>query len=300
MKKRRQSGGEIAFNIINGFFMVIFAFVCLYPFINILAYSLNDALDSNLGGIYFWPRKFTFDSYIVVFSNRNLLHAFYVSVARTVLGSLSVLFCSSMFAYTFTKRKFCIYKVQKFIFFAAMFIGTGALIPKYMLFRSLGLLNNFLVYIIPNLLNLWYVILFRTYFETIPNELEEACNIDGANDIQIFFRIMLPLSVPMIATVGLFSMVSQWNSWQDTLFFANKQKLKTLQFMMQEILLRAEASKMLTDAGLVNQRIAKASTTDPKSIRMAITVVATLPIVMVYPFLQKYFIKGMLVGSLKG
>jgi putative aldouronate transport system permease protein len=186
------------------------------------------------------------------------------------------------------------------IFFVAMFVGAGALIPTYMLYRTLGLLNNFAVYVIPYMVSPWFVILFRTYFMGLPQELEEAAYIDGANDLRIFVSVILPLSLPMLATVGLFSMVMQWNMWRDTLFFANKEPLKTLQFKMQEILLAAQSKAMIVESGSFSKRIADAQTTDPKSVRMAITIVTTIPIVMVYPFLQKYFIKGMLVGSMKG
>jgi putative aldouronate transport system permease protein len=298
--KIKKSAGEKVFDILNLVFMGIFAFICLYPFINILAISFNDALDSNLGGIYFLPRKFTIDSYIVVIFNKQIGHSAIISVLRTVIGTLLTVTCCSMFAYTFTKNKYIFYKAQKVIFFVAMFVGAGALIPTYMLYRTLGLLNNFAVYVIPYMVSPWFVILFRTYFMGLPQELEEAAYIDGANDLRIFVSVILPLSLPMLATVGLFSMVMQWNMWRDTLFFANKEPLKTLQFKMQEILLAAQSKAMIVESGSFSKRIADAQTTDPKSVRMAITIVTTIPIVMVYPFLQKYFIKGMLVGSMKG
>lgn len=298
--KTRRSAGEKTFDVLNLFFMAVFAFLCLYPFINILAISLNDALDSNLGGIYFWPRKFTIDSYIIILLNKQIGHAAIISVFRTLSGTVITLMSCAMFAYTFTRKNYVLHKAQNIIFFVAMFVGAGALIPTYMLYRSLGLLNSFMVYVLPYMVSPWFVILFRTHYIGLPHELEEAAHIDGANDLRIFFSVILPLSLPMLATVGLFSMVMQWNEWRDTLFFANKEILKTLQFKMQEILMTEQTKTMIIESGGSAKRIADAQSADPKSVRMAITIITTIPIVMVYPFLQKYFIKGMLVGSMKG
>jgi putative aldouronate transport system permease protein len=189
---------------------------------------------------------------------------------------------------------------MKLIFFIAMFLGGGALIPVYMLYRSLGLLNSFAVYILPFLVNLWFVILFRTYYTQMPKGLEEAALVDGANELRIFFTIILPLSTPMIATVGLFAAVDQWNSWRDTLFFTSKDSLKTLQFLMMEVMQKAEAGSMITRAAAKMGKVRKVRSVDPVSVRMSITIVTTIPIVLVYPFLQKYFMKGMLIGSMKG
>lgn len=300
MSLKTRTTGEKAFDAVNVFFMLLLTVTWLYPFLYVLAISLNEATDSNLGGIYLLPRKFSLASYQIVFMSENLVRAFFVSVARTGIGTVAAVLCSSMFAYTFTRPDYMIYKFQKVFFFTAMFLGVGALIPRYMLFRSLGLLNNFAVYILPLMLNLWYVILFRTFFVQLPDGLEEAAYMDGASELTVYFRILLPLAIPMVATVALFAAVQQWNMWQDTLFFANTENLKTLQFRMMEIMLRAESNQMLMQASRSLGRQVAGRETDPRSIRMAITIITTVPIVMVYPFLQKYFIKGMLVGSMKG
>ncbi|HBM81568.1 MAG TPA: sugar ABC transporter permease [Clostridiaceae bacterium] len=292
--------GEKIFDVINGLLLVLMSVTMLYPFIYILAISLNEAADSNRGGIYFLPRKFTFDSYRIIFENKNLLGAAGISVSRTVIGTILTVLCSAMFAYVFTKPKYFIYKPMKVIFFIAMFLGGGSLIPTYMLYRTLGLMNKFAVYIIPGMVNLWFVILFRTYFTQLPAGLEEAAVIDGANELVIFFKLMLPLSTPMLATITLFSAVAQWNSWQDTLFFTTSESLKSLQYVMMEIMQKASASSMISMAAMKLGRVGRVQTVDPMSVRMAITIVTTIPIVLVYPFLQKYFIKGMLIGSMKG
>ncbi|MCM8901464.1 carbohydrate ABC transporter permease [Caldicoprobacter algeriensis] len=296
----KKSLGEKIFDWVNGVLLTVMAASMVYPFIYVLAISLNEAADSNRGGIFFLPRKFTLDSYRIVFENNDLVNAALVSVGRTVIGTVLTVLCSAMFAYVFTKPEYIIYKPMKVIFFMAMFLGGGALIPVYMLYRSLGLLNSFAVYIIPYLVNLWFVILFRTYYIQLPKALEEAALIDGANELRIFFTIILPLSTPMIATIALFAAVDQWNSWRDTLFFTSKESLKTLQFVMMEVMQKAQARTMITRAAMKMQRIRQVQTADPVSVRMAITIVTTVPIVCVYPFLQKYFIKGMLVGSMKG
>jgi len=296
----KRSLGEKIFDWVNGILLTLTAASMVYPFLYVLALSLNEAADSNKGGIFLIPRKFTLDSYRIVFEANELLNAAFISVSRTVIGTVLTVLCSAMFAYVFTKQEYIIYKPMKFIFFVAMFLGGGALIPIYMLYRSLGLLNSFAVYIVPWMINLWFVILFRTYLTQIPKGLEEAAVIDGANELRIFFTIMLPLSTPMIATLALFSAVDQWNSWRDTLFFTSRESLKTLQFLMMEIMQKAQARTMVTRAAIKLQRVRQVQTADPVSVRMAITIVTTVPIVCVYPFLQKYFIKGMLIGSMKG
>jgi len=297
----KKSTGERIFDTYLYVSMFFLAMIWIYPFIYISAISLNEAADSAMGGIYFFPRKFSLDSYKIIFLSGELFSAFNMSVARTVLGAVVSLICSSMFAYTFTRNDFIIYKQLKFIFFLAMFIGGGALIPTYMLYRSLHILNKFWVYILPAMLNLWHVVLFRTFYMQLPKGLEEVAYIDGANELQVYLKVMLPLSLPMIATVGLFNAVGQWNSWRDTLFFANREELKTLQFRMMEILLRTQSTQMIREAAkYIGGRAQTAQTADPQSVRMAITMVTTIPIILVYPFLQKYFIKGMLIGSMKG
>jgi putative aldouronate transport system permease protein len=296
----KRTPGEKAFDGLNVLLMVLFMVTWLYPFIYVLAISLNDAIDSNLGGIYLFPRKLTLESYRIIFLSQDLLRASFMSIARTALGTVLTVLCSSMFAYTFTRPDYVFYKAQKFIFFAAMFLGGAALIPQYMLYRSIGILNHFSVYIFPAMVNLWFVILFRSYYVQLPAGLEEAAYMDGANELTVYIRILMPLSIPMVATIALFSAVAQWNSWYDTLFFANTEELKTLQFRMMEIMLRAESTRLLEQASRSIGRMAAGRTADPQSLRMAITIITTVPIVMIYPFLQRYFIKGMLVGSMKG
>ena len=296
----RKSPAEIVFEAVNYAMLTLIALSMLYPFIYVLAISLNDANDSQMGGIWLYPRVLSFDSYAIVFSDPSLLRALGVSVARTVLGTALTVIGCSMFAYVFIRNEFLLYKPLKGFFFFAMFFGGGGLIPTYMLYLDLGLYNNFLVYIIPSIINLWYVTLFRTYFRSIPNELLEAARIDGAGEFQVFTRVLLPVCKPIIATITLFSAVAQWNSYRDTLYYTLDENLRSLQYIVMQIIKKAEGSNMIDRKEMMELFHGNASAADPVSLRMAITICTVLPIIMVYPFLQKHFMKGMMIGSMKG
>ena len=296
----RKSTGEVIFEAVNYFILTLIALSMLYPFIYVLAISLNDANDSQLGGIWLYPRVLSFDSYAIVFSDPSLLRALGVSVARTVLGTALTVIGCSMFAYVFIRNEFVLYKPLKGFFFFAMFFGGGGLIPTYMLYLDLGLYDNFLVYVVPTIINLWYVTLFRTYFRSIPNELLEAARIDGAGEFQVFTRVLLPVCKPIIATITLFSAVAQWNSYRDTLYYTLDENLRSLQYIVMQIIKKAEGSNMIDRKEMMELFHGNASAADPVSLRMAITICTVLPIIMVYPFLQKHFMKGMMIGSMKG
>lgn len=296
----RKGPGEIIFECVNYFLLTIIALSMLYPFIYVLAISLNDANDSQLGGIWLYPRVLSFESYAIVFSDPSLLHALGVSIARTVIGTVLTVMGCSTFAYVFTRNEFVLYKPMKGFFFFAMFFGGGGLIPTYMLYLKLGLYDSFGVYVIPTIINLWYVTLFRTYFRSIPGELLEAARIDGAGEFQIFTRVLLPVCKPIIATITLFSAVAQWNSYRDTLYYTMNENLRTLQYIVMQIIKKAEGSHMIDRSEMFELFHGAASTADPVSLRMAITICTVVPIILVYPFLQKHFMKGMMIGSMKG
>lgn len=296
----KKSAGEHIFDGVNMMLLTMLAISMLYPFIYVLAISLNDPDDSQLGGIWLYPRVFSLDSYKIIFSEPDLLRATLVSVSRTVLGTVLTVFFSSMFAYVFTRNEFVLYKPLKVFFFFAMFFGGGGLIPTYLLYLKLGLYDNFLVYILPSIISLWYTVLFRTYFRSLPGDLTDAARIDGAGDFQIYWHILLPVSKPMVATVGLFAAVSQWNSYRDTLYYTVDSKLRTLQYIVMEIIKKAEGEHMIDRKQMFEILHGNATTADPVSLRMAITICTVVPIALVYPFLQKYFMKGMMIGSMKG
>ncbi|MGF7146170.1 putative aldouronate transport system permease protein [Anaerotaenia torta] len=295
-----KSKGDMVFEGIIIVILSVVGITMLYPFLYVLAISLNHPADTELGGVWLYPRVFSTESYRLIFQEGELFLATLVSVARTVIGTSLTVLVSSMFAYLFTRSDFLIYKPLKAIFFFAMFFGGGGLIPTYVLYLNLGLYNNFLVYIIPFIINLWYVVLFRTYFRSVPAELLEAAKVDGAHDLKVFFRILMPVSKPIYATVGLYAAVTQWNSYKDTLYYTTDTKLRTLQYICMEMIKKAEGEKMIDRATMFEIFHGEAVTADPLSLRMAITIVTVVPIICVYPFLQKYFMKGIMVGSMKG
>ena len=270
---------------------VLVILVTLYPFLNVLAISFNDATDTIKNINFIIPRMFTLSNYKYVFKDSDFVMPFVTSVSRTLVGTIVGVFTTSMLAYTLSRKDFVFHKPFTILFVITMYVG-GGLIPEYLLImRTLHLGNNFLVYIIPGMIWVYNMILVRSFIDGLPTALQEAAKIDGANDFQIWYKIVLPLCTPVIATIALYYAVGQWNSFMDTYLYA--QKLPTLQFKMYEIM--NQATMKLDVHGSSNVTTA----VTPMSIRMAVTVVATLPIVIVYPFLQKYFIGGMTLGSVK-
>lgn len=286
------------FDIFLTLFMIVIIIITLYPFLHILAISLNNAVDTVKGGIHILPRDFTFANYIEIFgSNDRLSQAFMMSILRTVVGTITGIAASTMLAYTLSRKDFVFNKPIALMLVITMFVG-GGLIPDYMLIRHLGLINKFSVYILPMLLNAFNVIVIRSFMDNLPVALEESAKIDGANDFTIFVRIIIPLSLPVIATISLFLAVGQWNSWFDTYLYArSNDNLTTLQYELMKILDNASTS----GSSGVNTHTAKyvAKQTSPQSIKMAITIIATVPILLVYPFLQKYFVTGLTLGAVK-
>ena len=292
----RRSRNDIILDSINIVVMLAIVVATVYPFLHILAVSLNDARDATAGGIGIWPRKLSLNSYEAVFKYNKIYNSFLVSIERTLLGAMLSLTVTSAAAFVMTKKSLVFYKVFYRFFIVSMFI-SGGLIPTFMLYKQIGLYDSFFVYILPGAFSVFYMILFRTYIIQLPREMEESAYIDGAGEFTVYTRIILPLSIPILATLGLFVAVGQWNSWQDTLFFTNSEGLETLQFVLMKVLRQAEAAAMTKRAKSMLRRTISIT---PESIKMAITIIATLPILLVYPFLQKYFIKGIVVGAVKG
>jgi len=266
--------------------------------LNVLAKSLNDPLDTVKGGITIYPRVPTVKNYLDLFAEgSNLPQAFKISIARTLIGSLLGVLCCAMFAYPLSRHDFIFRKQFLTMLVITMYV-SGGLIPSYLLIRNLKLMNNFLVYIIPGLINAYNVILIRSFMLNLPTSLQEAARIDGANDVAIFFRIILPLCMPVLATVMLFIAVGQWNDWYTTYIYMtgkNKTILSTLQFELMKVLDSVNTSGQV-DIHSEGLKLAKRS---PEAIKMAITVVCTVPILMVYPFIQRYFVTGITLGSVK-
>lgn len=294
----RRSRSDLPIDIFVHVYLLVVGFVTLYPFWNITVLAFNDALDSLRGGITFWPRMWTLDNFRSVLKAEILVRAAVNSVLRTVIGVVASIVTVSMLAYTLSRKEYVFRKIIQRLFVVTMYVH-GGLIPFYFVIRGLGLRNNFLVYILPLLINAFYLIIVRSYMDTIPESLHEAARIDGANDFFIYRTIVFPLSAPVIATIALFISVNQWNSWFDTFIFVSNKSLTTLQFELMRIISQSTISVSNIDEirdKIQNQRV----TSTPESIRMAITVVVTAPILLVYPFIQRYFIKGMTIGAIKG
>jgi putative aldouronate transport system permease protein len=279
--------------------LTLLAFSTFYPFWNALAISFNAGLDTAKGGITFWPREFTLENYSIVFQDSSLLRGFGVSVARTIVGTVLSILATSIFAYGMTKRELIGHKYYMLMGIITMYFG-GGLIPTYMLIRNLGLMNSFWVFIIPGLISVWNMIIFRTFFKGLPVGLEESAKIDGSGNWGIYFRIILPLSGPVIATLALFTAIAHWNDWFVPSIYISDENLLPIQTILRQTLLsNISVTQMsgLDSASLA--RLEQMKNVTSKSLTMATMMVATLPIIAVYPFVQRFFVKGVLIGSLK-
>ena len=287
-----------AFDIILILLMIVIAVLTIYPFLNVLAISLNDANDTIKGGIHILSRKFTLQNYKEIFEGTSRIPIGFVnSVLRTVIGTALGVISTSMLAYTLSRREFVFNKFVTILFVLTMYV-SGGIIPEYMVMRQLGLVNKFAVYILPQLISAFNVIVIRSFIDGLPPALNESAMIDGANDFVIFFKIILPLCLPVIATIALFIAVGQWNSWFDTYIYARtNNSLTTLQYELMKFMDNAASTAQADPNNPLLQL--KASAVNPESLKMAITMVATVPIVAIYPFLQKYFVTGMTLGAVK-
>lgn len=289
------------FHTVNTLFLVFLMFITLYPFWNTIVVSFNDATDTVRGGLTIWPRRFTWQNYKAVFASGTIYNAFFVSVGRTLIQTVVSVFLTSMLAYSLGRKEFVLRKQFTFLLVLSMYIGAG-LIPYYFLIRSLGLINKFAVYIVPGLVSAFNFIVVRTYMNSIPDSLVESARIDGAGEFKIFFRIMLPLCKPVLATIALFVAVNAWNQWFDTMIFASgRQELSTLQYELMKFLSASQQqSKTAADVGAMGMaQDYSSSVVTPVSIRAAITIVAATPILVVYPFMQRHFVTGLNVGGVK-
>jgi len=284
------------FDIVLIVIMTIIAVITIYPFLNVLAISFNDATDSVKGGIHILPRELTLQNYKEIFDGSSKLPTgLIISILRTVIGTVTGVLASAMVAFVISRRDFVFNKLVTILFVLTMYI-SGGLIPEYMLIKNVGLINNFAVYILPGLISAFNVIVIRSFIDGLPPALNESAMIDGANDFIVFTKIILPLCLPVIATVALFIAVGQWNSWFDTYLYARQNDgLTTLQYELMKVMGNASGSAKVDP----NNPLVKASSVNPESIKMAITMVATAPILCIYPFVQKYFVTGMTLGAVK-
>ncbi|MGP0583468.1 carbohydrate ABC transporter permease [Paenibacillus timonensis] len=291
----RRTKGEVVFDTLNNLGMLLICFVTLYPIWYVLINAFNDGKDAMLGGIYWWPRIFSLENFKAVFDNPGIMTAMGLTVAKTVLGVVAHVFFTAMVAYAFSRRDLIGGKLYILLGTITM-IFSGGLIPSFLLIRNLHMLDNFMVYIIPVLFSFFDLIIFMTFFREIPDGLEEAARIDGANDWTVFLRVVLPVSMPVLATIALFHGVYQWNDYFTGIIYVNNENLQPIQTFLYRVV--AQSSSNIMTTAVQGSAVTKSVTS--QSIKLATMVVTTLPIVFAYPFLQRYFVKGMMIGSIKG
>ncbi len=297
--KIKLSPQDKIFSVINYAVFAIFTVICAYPFYYLIINSISANDLSANGMVNFIPKGIHFQNYIDVFSLSGIGTAMLVSLARTVIGTVCTVMASAFLGYMFTKEQMWHRKFWYRYVVITMYFSAG-LIPMFMTMKTLHLTNSFWVYILPAIVQPFNIIMVKTYIESIPPALEEAAEIDGAGLWTRFWKIILPMCKPILATVAIWSAVGQWNSFQDTLIYITDQKLYSLQYLLYTYLNQASSLATLVKASGTSAVATLATTQTPTSIRMTISVVVILPILFIYPLFQKQFVKGMMIGSVKG
>lgn len=293
-KKHKTSVWDKVFVVCNTLFMIAFVVITLYPVLNTLAIAFNDGTDALRGGIYLIPRKVTLKNFITVLQKDNLITGAYITVARTVLGTLLSLVANAILAYIVSRKRF-LFKRQLSLFWVVTMYVNGGMIPTFLLYRNLGLTNSFWVYVIPGMVSAFNMLVIRTYMNGIPDSLEESAQLDGAGYMTIFWKIISPLCKPVYATVALFVAVGQWNSWFDAMLYNRmSSQYTTLQYELMKLL-----SSVTNQGNSVEAMKNAAGSVTPTSVRAAATILTMLPIVCLYPFLQRYFVTGLTIGGVK-
>ncbi len=291
----KESKGDRAFTIFNYIFLAIVAVVVLYPLIFVLSASLSNPEYVISGDLWLWPKEFTVEAYKKVFQNPDIINGFINTLKYTFFGTLLNIVMTICAAYPLSRRSL---KGKGFImaFMVFTMFFSGGLIPTYLLIRDLGMINTFWVMIIPNAVAVWNIIIMRTFFQSIPYELEESAMIDGAGNFRILWSIVLPLSLPVMAVMVLFYAVGHWNSYFQALIYLQDQDKFPLQLILRQILIQGQADDMIqaTSESFLAQKLSV------EGLKYAVLIVANLPMLMLYPFLQRYFVKGVMIGSLKG
>ncbi|MHA6480779.1 carbohydrate ABC transporter permease [Paenibacillus sp. strain BS8-2] len=287
------------FVIGNYIFFALFSLCCIYPFYYILINSISDPMAA-AKGVYLIPQGFNLTVYKEMLTQEAILSAFGVSLSRAVIGTVVTVFSCALFSYIVTKKEMPLRKTAYRLVVVTLYLHAG-LIPWYMTMKTLGLKNNFLLYILPSVIIGFFVILMKTFIEQIPAALEEAAMMEGAGYFTIFVRVIFPVSLPIVATVTVFNAVNQWNAWMDNLFLVNDPNLQTLQLTLLQYLKQSEALASETTRRLLgnSNRLGENAIT-PQTVKMAITMIVTAPILFIYPLMQKYFVKGIMLGSIKG
>lgn len=273
-------------------------FIMLYPMWFCIAGAFSDGQDYMRGGVYFWPRKVTFANIRALFFEPVILDAFKITVLKSLVGTVTSLLFTTIVAYGITRRNLRFKKFYIAYIMFTMFFG-GGMIPYFVLIKDLRLYNNFLVYIIPSLYSVWNMIIIQSFIRELPASLIEAAKIDGYGEYLILFKIVIPLSMPVLAAIALFTIVGHWNSYFDSMLYTSSPSLQTIQYYLRKVIVDPAMSNSM-GARSVQQIPESARKITPQTIKLAAMMITSLPIILIYPFLQKYFAKGMLIGSIKG
>ncbi|MHA3226190.1 carbohydrate ABC transporter permease [Globicatella sulfidifaciens] len=297
---KKISISDLIFDIFKWVFLVFFIAATLYPILNTVAVALNDGMDTLRGGIYLLPRQFTLDNFRAVFRRPTLMNAAFISVARTVIATLTQTFLTALLAYILSRKEFIFRVPITLLVILTMYLNAG-MIPGYIWTQKLGLLNTFWVYVIPGIISAFNFLVVRTYINGLPDSFVESAKIDGAGHLRIFWSIILPLCKPVLATVALFIAVGQWNSWFDAMLFNGfNDNLSTLQYELMKLLSSVTSQGANADSMRNAAEAGNSTMVTPASVRAATTIVTAFPIVCLYPFLQKYFVSGLTIGGVKG
>ncbi len=304
MSGARQFLRDHGFDTVNTILLVLFSLLMIYPLYQCLIISFSSGVDiMNRGVVYLWPRVFSTRSYVRVLQDENFLLYARNSVLRTVLGAFVSVLITSMFAYAILHRKLRLRGLFAILGLITMYFN-GGMIPTFIVIRDLGLYDNFLVYILPEAFNMFYVLVFLAYFKSIPDALEESALVDGANEITIYFRIMLPVIKPVVACIVLFVAVFQWSMWVDTMIYTDSESLEVLSYYFAQILIRQQfiATTVMqeTDAQMTDAELQSLKEASSLTMQMATMLITVVPIMCIYPFLQRHFVKGIMIGSVKG
>lgn len=292
--KKKKSISDWIFVICNTIFMISFVIITLYPVLNTLAISFNDGIDAVRGGIHLIPRKFTWQNYYTVLHKQNMITGAYITVLRTIIGTVLALAANALLAFIVSRKRF-LFKSQLSLFWVITMYVNGGLIPVFLLYKNLHLTGTFWVYVVPGAVSAFNMLVLRTYMVGLPDSLEESAQLDGAGYMTIFVKIISPLCKPVYATVALFVAVGQWNSWFDAMLYNRmSDKYTTLQYELMKLL-----SSVMQQSGSADSMRNSSNSITPASIRAAATIATMLPIVCLYPFLQRYFVTGLTIGGVK-
>ncbi len=302
MSKKNKIKQSLGDKIIQSFIIIIILALCLViilPCVNVLALSFNDGADAAKGGVYFFPRMFTLENFSQVFKDGSIMRAYRYTVMRVVIGTTLTLLVTSLAAFALKEKNLPGVKIITVLITFTMLFG-GGMIPTYIQYNNLHLLDNFWVYVVPSLVSVTYLLMMRAYFEGIPASLEESAKLDGCGYFGIYYRIILPLSKPVIAVIGLYTAVNHWNDWFSGAFYMKSSDKWPVQTVLQQMLARAMSASQKEITSVAQALIQGANTVTSDSLKMAAVVITTVPILLIYPFVQKYFASGIMIGAVKG